>query len=54
MFGKRLINSCAMGVTHRESGRASGKAFPKKLEQAELLFGGQLEEFGNVSVTHNA
>jgi len=53
MFGKRLINGCAMGVTHRESGRASGKAFPKKLEQAELLFGGQLEEFSNVGVTHN-
>ena len=54
MFGKRFINGCAMGVTHRESGRAGGKVFPKKLEQAELLFGGQLEEFGNVSVTHNA
>jgi len=40
MFGKRLINGCAMGVTYRESGRANGKAFPKKLEQAELLLGG--------------
>ncbi len=53
MFGKRLFDSRAMGVTHRESGRASGKALPKKLEQAELLFGGQLEEFGNVGVTHD-
>ncbi len=25
MFGKRLFDSRAMGVTHRESGRASGK-----------------------------
>jgi len=53
MFGKRLINGRAMGVTHREGGRAGGKVLPKKLQQAELLFGGQLEEFSDVGVTHN-
>jgi len=54
MFGQRLVNRRAVSVTQGESGSARGKALPKKLEQAELLFSGQLEEFSNVRVTHGA
>jgi len=36
-----------------DRGSARGKALPKKLEQAQLLFSRQLE-FSNVGVTHGA
>jgi len=54
MFGQRLVNRRAMSVTQGESGSARREALPKKLEEPELLFSGQLEEFGNVGVTHDA
>src|SRR6266849_3654904 len=54
MFGQGPVNRRAVSVTQGESGSARGKALPKKLEQPELLFGGQLEEFSNVRVTHGA
>jgi len=54
MFGQRLVNRRAVSVTQGESGSARGEAFPKKLDHPEFLFGRQLEEFGNVGITHGA
>ncbi len=52
MLGERLVNRRAMGVTHGNNRRGRAKALPKKLKQAEPLFGRKFENFGNVGVAH--
>ena len=52
MLGQTLVNYCAVGVAQRHRSRLGGKAFPDDLGESHTLFGGELEDFSYVRVTH--
>lgn len=53
VFGESLIDDRAMRIAQRYCRGIGGKALPEQFHKVQPLCGGQLENFCDVSITHD-